>query len=156
MATSEVRDVALLALIYREAYRNRWEDLDSIATDQDVCPGELSWLSMIAADRLTEKDWQIIASLDEARDFTRQAQRVRRSDMLRAEALLHAGPPSGWYPTGSWAEAIRARWGRVRSRMRQFEQEGITTIRDDLDAVAADAWMRATGDTFEQYADAWA
>jgi hypothetical protein len=39
--------------------------------------------------------------------------------------------------------------------MRQFEQEGITTTRDDLDAIAADAWMRATGDTHEQYLDRW-
>ena len=153
MATSEVRDVALLALIYREAYRNRWEDLDSIATDQDVCPGELSWLSMIAADRLTTSDWAIVRDLDEPSDFLRLARIV---DPLRAEALMHAVPPNGRCSRKRWAEPIRERWGRVRSRMRQFEQEGITTIRDDLDAVAADAWMRATGDTFEQYADAWA
>jgi hypothetical protein len=42
VATSELRDVALLALVYGEAFRSRWEGPDSIATDQDICPGELS------------------------------------------------------------------------------------------------------------------
>jgi hypothetical protein len=110
---------------------------------------------MVAAERLTEKDWRIIANLHEGRDFTRQAQAARRWDMFRAESLLHASPPSGWYPTGNWAESIRERWWRVRSRMRQFEQEGITTSRDDLDAIAIHAWMRATGDTLERYLDRW-
>jgi len=146
----DLRDSALLALIYRHAYCNRWESIDSITADQEVCPGELSWLSMLAA-RLPARDWEILSAVNEPPDFARLAQRL---DALRAEALLHAAPPDGTYPTGWWGEPYRARWGQVRSRMRLFEQEGYTATRDDLESLAARAWMAATGDTFERYADA--
>ena len=147
-----LRNVALLALLYRQAYLNRWESIDSIATDQDVCPGELSWLSMLAA-KLPARDWQILATLAGPTGFESTA---RRLDPLRAEALLHAAPPKGVYPTGRWGESYRARWGEVCSRMRLFEGQGYTATSDDLEAIAAQAWMAATGDTLAQYANAWA
>jgi hypothetical protein len=149
---TELREVALLALLYRENYIARRTGLDSIGQDQEVCPGELSWLTMIGADALTEYDWAIINDLDQPSDFSRLARIV---DPLRAEALLHAVPPNGRCSRKPWAEPYRARWGQVRSRMRLFEQEGYTATRDDLDSLAARAWMAATGDTFEQYANAW-
>lgn len=148
----QLRDVALLALLYREAYLNRWDSLDSIATDQDVCPGELSWLSILAADRLTGPDWAILATLNEPGDFLRLA---RLLDPLRAEALMHAVPPNGRCSRKAWAEPYAARWGQVRARMRLLEGEGYTAKRDDLESLAATAWMATTGDTFEQYADRW-
>lgn len=147
-----VRDVALLALIYRECYLTRRTSLDAINDDLDACPGEVSWLTMIAADKLTPYDWELVAQLEGPSDFMRLARRV---DPLRAEALLHAVPPSGRCSQRPWAEPYAARWGRVRSRMRQFEGEGVTATRDTLESVAAAAWMAATGDTFEQYADRW-
>jgi hypothetical protein len=149
---TELREVALLALLYREQYLNLRTSLDSIAEDQDVCPGELSWLSMIGADTLTEYDWAILRDLDQPSDFLRIA---RIADPLRAEALLHAVPPNGRCSRKPWAEPYRIRWGQVCSRMRLFEEEGYTVTRDDLDSLAAHAWMAATGDTFEQYAEAW-
>lgn len=146
-----VRNVALLALLYREAHRARWEGIDDIATDQDICPGDLSWLAMLAAE-LPARDWAVIRTLDDADDFEPVA---RCLDPLRAEAVLHAAPPHGRYPRGRWGEPYRARWGRVRARMRLFEQEGYTARGDDLDAIAARAWMAATGDTFDEYAERW-
>jgi hypothetical protein len=148
----EVREVALLALLYRENYLARRTGLDSITEDAEVCPGELSWLSMIGAEALTEYDWAIIRGLDGPSDFLRLARIV---DPLRAEALMHAVPPNGRCSRRPWAEPCRERWGYVRSRIRLFEQEGYTATRDDLESLAAQAWMAATGDTFEQYADAW-
>lgn len=150
---TEPRDVALLALIYREQYLARRTGLDSVADDLDTCPGEVSWLTMIAVHRLTEYDWELLSELRGSSDFLRLARGV---DPLRAEALMHAAPPNGCCSQRPWAEPYRERWGAVRARMRLFEQEGITATRDDLDSVAAAAWMAATGDTFEQYADAWA
>ena len=149
----EVREVALLALLYRENYLARRTGLDSIADDQEVCPGELSWLTMIGADTLTEYDWAIIGDLDGPSDFLRLARTV---DPLRAEALLHAVPPNGRCSHKPWAEHYRSRWGYVRSRIRLFEQEGYTATRDVLESLAARTWMAATGDTFEQYAEQWA
>jgi hypothetical protein len=148
----EVREVALLALLYRENYLAGRTELDSIATDQEVCPGELSWLTMIGSYTLTPSDWAILGDLDERSDFLRLARIV---DPLRAEALMHAAPPNGRCSRKPWADPYRARWGPVRARMRLFEQEGYTATRDELDSLAAHAWIAATGDTFAQYADAW-
>jgi hypothetical protein len=69
---------------------------------------------------------------------------------------MHAVPPNGRCSARAWAEPYRARWGQVRARMRQYEGEGYTATRDDLDSLAAAAWMAATGDSFEQYAKQWA
>lgn len=148
----EVREVALLALIYRECYLNRRDSPDAIGDDLDTCPGEVSWLTMIALHRLTESDWTLLAALEEPSDFLPLA---RRLDPLRAEALMHAVPPKGRCSQRAWADPYRERWGHVRSRMRQFEGEGLTSTRDTLDSLAAAAWMAATGDSFEQYADRW-
>ena len=147
-----IRDVALLALLYRHAYTNRWECIDDIATDQEIAPGELGWLSMMVA-LLPDYDWQVIAKLEEPADtFERVA---RRLDPLRAEAVLHALPPNGAYPTRAWGEPFRERWGQVRQRMRQFHCEGYTAPSDDLHLVASDAYRRATGGTFSDYLDAY-
>jgi hypothetical protein len=135
-----LREVALLALIYRHCYRNRWDSIDDIATDQEIAPGELGWLSMFAAC-LPEQDWQLLAALDDPETFEPLA---RQLDPLRAEAVLHAALPNGVYPAGRWSAPYRERWGEIRSRMRLFEQQGYTA-----------SWRAATGDTFEQYADAW-
>jgi hypothetical protein len=150
-----VRDVALLALLYREAYRNRWESIDSIATDQDVCPGELSWLSMLVAHTFTSHDWSVVRELNERADFVRRA---RQADPLRAEALLHAAPPDGHHCRKRWATAYAdsERWDRVRVFMGVFEREGLTATRDDLEALAAQTWQTATGDSFSQYLNRWA
>jgi hypothetical protein len=149
----ELRDVALLALIYREQYLARRSGLDSIADDLDTCPGEVSWLTMLAVDRLTSYDWSLVGAIAGPEDFLPLA---CRADPPRAEALMHAVPPNGRCSQRPWAEPYRVRWGDVRSRMRVFEQEGYSASRDDLDSLAAQAWMTATGDTFEQFADAWA
>jgi hypothetical protein len=146
-----VREVALLALLYRECYRNRWTSIDGIQTDQEICPGELSWLSMLAA-LLPQADWQVIATLVETDRFEAVA---RCLDPIRAEAVLHAALPRGVHPSGSWGEPYRERWGEVRSRMRLFVEEGYTTNSDGLDGIASAAWHAATGDTFEQYLDRW-
>jgi hypothetical protein len=150
------RDVALLALLFREAHRNRWESIDSIAADQDVCPGELSWFSMLAAHQFTAWDWSIIRRLSEPADFVRIAK--QSTDPLRAEALLHAAGPNGRRSRREWAAEYveEQRWNRVRVFMSAFEQEGITATRDDLDALASLAWQTATGEMYERYADCWA
>lgn len=150
--TSEVRDVALLALIYREQYLARRTGLDSVGRDLETCPGEVSWLTMIGVDRLTPYDWALLRELNEPSDFLALA---RRTDPLRAEALLHAVPPNGCCSKRPWAQSFRARWGHVQARMRQFEHEGYSATRDDLESVAAWAWQTVTGGSIEEYAEAW-
>jgi hypothetical protein len=149
----EARNVALLALIYREQYLERRQGLDSIADDLESCPGEVSWLTMIAVDRLTPGDWALLRKLDEPSDFLRLARRV---DPLRAEALLHAVPPNGRCSLKLWAAPYLARWGQVQELMLQLQQEGYTVKRDDLESRAVGAWMGATGDTPQQYVEKFA
>lgn len=153
------RDVALLTLLIRHAWQNRWEDLDSIIVDQGIAPGELSWFSMLAAHQLTEDAWRVIRVLNEPADFTRWARELSATDPLRAEALLHAVEQRNarWAFT-KWAAPYTApeRWRRVQQFMKMFEEEGIGATRDDIEAIASWAWRAVTGEPLDRYADSWA
>jgi hypothetical protein len=149
-----VRDVALLALIYRENFCMRREDLDSVADDLDACPDEVSWLTMLGVHVLTPADWKLLRALETDSDFLRFA---RRADPLRAEALMHACPPNGRCSAKAWAKPYRGRrWDEVEVAMSVLQEQGVTTTRDDAESLAASAWQAATGDTYEEYLDDWA
>lgn len=147
------RNVALLALIYRENYCAHRTSLDAIGDDQDTCPGEISWLTMLAVG-LPQLDWAILTELEQSGRFGRVAQGL---EPLRAEAVLHAKPPDGHRTRMPWAAGYTApkRWLLVREHMRRHELRGLTTTRDDLELVASRAWGAATGDTLGQYLDQW-
>lgn len=150
------RDVALLALLYRHAWQNRWESIDDIISEQENAAGELSWFSMLVAHQFTSHDWELMRALDEPSDFTVLAR--GEPDPLRAEALLHAAPPSGRRIKRKWAATFvtPSRWDRVVVFMDVFEREGLTATRDDIEAVAAGAVRAATGATLDGYLDEWA
>ena len=148
-----VCDVALLALIYRECYLARHVDPESIIEDSENCPGEISLVRLIAGHRLTPADWELLRALEGHSDFLALA---CRADPLRAEALMHACPPNGRCSAKAWAKPYRGRrWDEVEVVMSVLQREGLSATHDDVESLAASAWQTATGDSYEDYLDAW-
>jgi hypothetical protein len=150
-----VEEVAVYAIMLREAGRNHHTGPDSLLDDVDSCRGELSLATLMASDKFTELDWSIAEMLyhrpEQALDI---AQRLYESDdPLAAEALLHAVPPNGKRTRACWDESFRERWAQVRASMAAFEREGLAIKFDDVDAIVDDAYRSATGASQEEVID---
>ena len=105
--------VALLALTYRECWRQGYRSYTEILDDFAEVPDELSLATVIGANMLAPFDWEMLNELsfrngqsDEG-DFLPLARAIAPSDPLRAEALLHACPPNGRKSTRAWAAHLR-------------------------------------------------
>ena len=148
------KGVALLALIYREQWQEGRTSLDDILADQQSCPGELSFLTLLAAERLNVTDWACLSALKRnGGDFLRLA----REHPLRpmAEVLLHAKPPNGVQSKKLWAAEFRGeRWDEVQLLMAALERSGTTTKHDDVEQTFSQAWREITGSDIDDYLDA--
>jgi hypothetical protein len=144
-----VEGVALLAVLLREAGRNRHVAPECIEDDMACRVNTLSMASLLAHERFGPLEWRLAELLhDQPEHAVEIARRLcaEEQDELASEVLLHA---HGKRTRAQWAEPFRARWGQVRASMAAFEREGITDFAD-LDQIANDAYRAATGATADE------
>src|SRR4051812_6424159 len=97
------RNVATLALVYRELYNARHESARNLFDDLETCPGELSLLAMVGSQALTRLDWYALRVMDEQPvALAALVADMAEFDPLRSEALLHAWPPGQPLPDAPW------------------------------------------------------
>jgi hypothetical protein len=147
-------EVALRALMYRQIFLAGYRSLDDILADSDSAPGELSFLTLLAAEQFTPKDW---ACLSAVRRFGGNFLRAAREhpDPETAEVLLHAKPPRGVKSKKLWAQAfIGDRWDHVEILMATLERSGMSTTHDDIALTFSRAWRQLTGGDLDDYLDA--
>jgi hypothetical protein len=145
-----VEGVALLAVLLREAGRNRHVAPECIEDDMDCQVNTLSMASLLAHERFGPLEWRLAELLHEQPEHAVEIARrlcVEEQDELASEVLLHA---NGKRTRAQWAEPFRARWPQVRASMAAFEREGITINFTDLDQIANDAYQAATGATTDE------
>jgi hypothetical protein len=144
----DVREVALLALLYREHYNARHTGPEGLLEDFEVCRGEVNFATMIGAETLTETDWLVVRAMDTGGDLNPLAADL---DAGRAEALLHAWPTEAPPPDGRWTLPYGAdRWAAVEEAMQHLRAEGLTASRDRVDAIAVAAYEAATGAPYDE------
>ena len=136
-------EVALRALIYRECYLQHRTSLQSILDDSECAPGTLSFLTLLAAEKLTDYDWALLTELVENDGkFLRLARAM--TDARYAEVLLHAKPPNGVQSKQWWAQPFRGdRWDEIEILMNVLERSGTTTTHEDLESSFSHAWQPA-------------
>lgn len=147
-----VDEVALYAILLREAGANRHVSALSLLDDLSSCPGELSLAAFFAYDHFTELDWQVAKMLHDNPERVIEVARALcdNDEPLLAEELLHAGGPYGKRSSAQWAAPFRERWRLVRKAIRAFESEGITAKFDDLNQLADNIYCAAAGATREE------
>ena len=150
----EAEEVALRALIYRECYLQHRTSLLSILDDSECAPGTLSFLTLLAAEKLTDYDWALLTELVENDGkFLRLARAM--TDARYAEVLLHAKPPNGVQSKQWWAQPFRGdRWDEIEILMAVLERSGTTTTHEDLESSFSQAWRQLTGGDIDDYLDA--
>jgi hypothetical protein len=118
-----IENVAILALVYRTLWRERYESPENLTDDFEACPGGISFLGMIGSQYLQETDWGIVRIMDESGSPTRLADDLAPIDPLRTEALLHAWPddPRDDLPEDGWAAQVLERWPLVEAMMAGLE-----------------------------------
>jgi hypothetical protein len=151
-----IEEVALYAVLLREAARNRHTSLDAIC-DDSACEqsDSLSFASLLAADHFTDLDWQLVGVLVDRPSDARELARVlytEHEQTLEAEALLHAANKKS---SAIWAAPIRERWPQVRDSIRAYDREQLATSFAEVAQIAQDTWRKETGQTSEEYWEAW-
>jgi hypothetical protein len=141
--------VALLALVYAQLYMARHSDPDNLLEDFEVCRGEVTLAAMIGSQAAEPFDWFLIRAMDDPAALRATARDVAEVDPLRAEALLHAWPPEADGPNDAWALRYGGeRWTQVEQVMEQLRADGLTTSREDVNAIACRAYAEAVGVPF--------
>lgn len=146
-------NVALYAVLLREAARNRHTNAEAHLDDMECQPGELSMATLLASQQFTELDWYLAEKLYDADGPTvvRTAQSLREDgEPLLAEALLHAYGKNGRRARAAWAEPFRDRWDEVRAAIQKFEDERIAAPFGELALDAERAAVGAGGMTYEE------
>jgi len=149
----EADEVALYAIMLREAARNRHTCPDSLLDDlSSSCPGEVSLATLLAHRSFTDLDWDLAEMLcDHPERTLKVAQNLfEYEEPLVAEALLHARGPRCTQPSAQWAESFRGRWRNIRGAIGAFEREGIATKFEDADRMVDDIWRAATSASHEE------
>jgi hypothetical protein len=132
MRLAPVENVAVLALVYRE-----------LAQPFGNSAREMSLLAKMGADGLADSayEWLLAEAMEQPDKLLPLIADLSAVDPLRAEAMLHAFPPDDGLPEEDWACAFRRRWDDVETAMRWLESEGLTTPSDQVNAVAATAYV---------------
>lgn len=144
-----VETVALMAVLLREAGRNRHVAPEAVEDDMAE-QQNVSMASLLAHERFGPLDWRLAELLHDQPEHAVEIARrlyVEEQDQLASEVLLHA---NGKRTRATWAEPFRQRWGQVRASMAAFEREGITIAFARLDQIANDAYSAATGATTDE------
>jgi hypothetical protein len=149
----ETARVALYALVYREAYKNRCWSSEGLLELVEIAPGDVSLATLLGSQYLSKDDWNVLHQLDEPSDFMRVARQIVRDDPFRAEVLLHACPPRGRRSERPWAAALVKRWDAVVDARWALWDEGLTATRDDVEELAVAAYSALTGKAHEEYLD---
>lgn len=148
--------VALYAVMLREAVRNHHTSEQCLLDDFASCREEVSLAAMLAHEHFTELDWHLVALLIDHPTEVLEVARLlygEHEQTLEAEALLHAVEPHGKRTSAQWASPFRARWQQVRGSIRAFEREGVATRFGDLDQLVNDTFRAKTGATDEELFD---
>jgi hypothetical protein len=150
-----VEEVALFAIMLREAARNRHTSPESVGDDMETCRGEISLATLSASENFTSLDWHLAEMLydNDERAVEVAALLYELEDSVAAEALLHAAGPNGKRTRAHWADEINARWRQVRESIAAFEHEGVATTFGDLDNLADHAYCLATGASHDEVLD---
>jgi hypothetical protein len=149
---TDVQTVGLLALVYRELYKARYEGPSNLIEDFETCPGETSLLLAIGSAALPEFDWTIVGALDHPETLPALVEELYEFDPRRAEALLHAWPSEAILSRVVPFEFL-SRWEAVEETMAELCDLGIATPRDDVIDLAASAYCAATGATYDKAID---
>jgi hypothetical protein len=140
-------EVALYAILLREAARNHHTGAQSLLDDFECCRDHVTFATMLAHEHFTELDWQMVELLIDHPTEVLEAAHVlyaEHEQPLEAEALLHAVGTRGKKSRAQWFDPFRERWGQVRASMHAYEREGVVLTLADLDAIAKDTFMANT------------
>src|SRR5665213_3675291 len=111
-----IEEVALYAVLLREATRNHHTSEQSLLDDFECCADEVCFATMLAHQHFTELDWQLVELLTDHPTEVIEAAHVlyaEHEQPLEAEALLHAVLPNGKKSAARWAAPFRERWSQV-------------------------------------------
>jgi hypothetical protein len=134
MRASDVEQVALLALVYRELSEygatGAPSSADDLYYDLEAIPGEVSLLRMIGSSSLPGFDWTVVRVLGCPEALPALLTDLAELDPWRAEALAHAWPEDA--PAPSLSLEILRRWEAVEEAMDAYRALGITATRDEV------------------------
>ncbi len=125
----KVEEVALYALLLREAACNHHTSEQSLLDDFECCRDYVCFATMLAHEHFTELDWLMVDVLiNYPQEVLELAHTLygEQEQPLEAEALMHACGPNGKRCRSQWFDPFRARWDQVRAAMRGYEGEGIS------------------------------
>lgn len=153
--TDEVERVALLALTYRELWRN-WScvgprtDGSEIVDDLDNGREDLSLLTLMGSRAMSDLDWVVIRTLDRPDVLASLLKDIVEIEPWRAEAILHTlAAGDGWSATSvpaGLALTTAERWTEVEEAMNALRELGIAATRDDAFELYVGAVEDATGE----------
>jgi hypothetical protein len=118
-----VENVAVLALVYRTAWRNCYSGAGSLDDDMEGNPDGISLLGMIGSQGLTPADWELVALMGDRSFPAELAAGLAEWSSQRCEALLHAWPqdPRDELGNPKWARPYMERWELVAATMTGLE-----------------------------------
>jgi len=118
-----VENVAVLALVYRTAWRNCYSGAGSLDDDMEGNPDGISLLGMLGAHALTPADWELVALMDDRSFPAELAAGLAEWSSQRCEALMHAWPtdPREGLANAEWAQPYIDRWELVAATMAGLE-----------------------------------
>ena len=150
---TSANEIALYAIMLREAGKHRHTGPESVFDEFTEAPGCLSFASLLALRNFTGLDWEIAEMLHDHpnRSLTIAKNLLEYDEKPTAEALLHARIRyHGSEPKPAWTEPFRGRrWQDVREAIVTFEGEGIAVSFDDVNLIADHAYMDGTGATLD-------
>jgi hypothetical protein len=153
----KVEEVALYAILLREAARNHHTSSQSLLDDFESCRDQVCFATMLAHQHFTDLDWQLVELLIDNPGEVFEAAHVLYGEWeqpLEAEALLHACGRNGKKSRAAWFAPFRERWDQIRASIRAYEREGVVLTLADLDAIAWDTFKantKARNVTYDEY-----
>ena len=148
-----VEEVALFAILLREAARHRHLDRDAHLDDIICGPDSLSMATLAAGGYFGEKEWRLAELLYYAAGWqvVYAAEELQaNADYLRAEAVLHAYGDRGKRTRATWAQPYIERWSKVRASISALETEGLSETFGDLTRGAERSYRQITGMSWEE------
>jgi hypothetical protein len=118
-----VEKVAVLALVYRTAWRNCYSTPGSLDDDMEGNPEGISLLGMIGSQALTPADWELVALMGDRSFPAELAAGLAEWSSQRCEALMHAWPQDPREDLGDpdWARPYLDRWELVAATLDGLE-----------------------------------
>jgi hypothetical protein len=131
-------------------YNDCYSCAASLTDDFEAYPDGVSLGGMIAAQRFSELDRELVAAMEHPECLVALGQPLAVVDPVRFEALAHAWPTDARAELAgkAWAADALARWDEVEREPRSPRQLFLVATHEELDDLARCAYTEMTGSPY--------